>query len=149
QREVRHALHGVNGGFHLAPIASVQRSQDEWLQSHRANLTGTITVLEEARRAQKELGQPVPIVYASSAAVYGNASEIAISEKTATVPTSAYGVDKLGSELHAAVASHSHNVGTIGLRFFNIYGPRQDSNSPYSGVISIFCQKILKGDTVE
>ncbi|HET7881963.1 MAG TPA: NAD-dependent epimerase/dehydratase family protein, partial [Acetobacteraceae bacterium] len=60
-------------------------------------------------------------------------------------PLSAYGADKLGCELHARVASHVHGIPTVGLRFFNVYGPRQDPRSPYSGVISIFCERIRRG----
>ena len=80
QREVRRALVDIDGCFHLAAVASVERSRREWLRSHKVNLAGTITVFEEVCRAQKALGRPLPIVYASSAAVYGNASEIPISE---------------------------------------------------------------------
>src|SRR6266851_4749307 len=108
QRAVRRALADVDGCFHLAAIASVERCRHEWLRSHKVNLAGTITVLEEACRAQKALGHPLPVVYASSAAVYGNTSKIPISEGTPTRPVNAYGVDKLGCELHAAVASHIH-----------------------------------------
>ena len=60
------------------------------------------------------------------------------------VPLSAYGADKYGCELHARVASHVHGIPTVGLRFFNVYGPRQDPKSPYSGVISIFCERIRR-----
>ena len=145
QRAVRRALSGVDGCFHLAAIASVERCRHEWLRSHEVNLAGTITVFEEACRAQKALGRPIPVVYASSAAVYGNTNEIPISEGSLTRPTNAYGVDKLGCDLHAAVASRIHQLHTVGLRFFNVYGPRQDPHSPYSGVISVFCQRILRG----
>jgi UDP-glucose 4-epimerase len=148
-RAVGRALSGVDGCFHLAAIASVERCRHEWLRSHKVNLAGTITVFEEACRAQTVLGRPLPVVYASSAAVYGNTSEIPISEGTPTRPVNAYGVDKLGCELHAAVASHIHDLHSVGLRFFNIYGPRQDPNSPYSGVISVFCQRILGGAPIE
>jgi UDP-glucose 4-epimerase len=149
QRAVRRALNGVDGCFHLAAIASVERCRQEWLQSHKVNLAGTITVFEEACRAQQGLGRPVPVVFASSAAVYGNTTEIPISEGTPTRPANAYGVDKLGCEQHAAVASRIHQLHSVGLRFFNVYGPRQDPHSPYSGVISVFCQRILRGAPLE
>lgn len=149
QRTVRRALADVDGCFHLAAIASVERCRREWLRSHKVNLTGTITVFEEACRAQKALGRPLPVVYASSAAVYGNTSEIPISEGAPTRPVNAYGVDKLACELHAAVASRIHQLQTVGLRFFNVYGPRQDPHSPYSGVISVFCQRMLRGAPLE
>ena len=149
QRAVRSALGDVNGCFHLAAIASVERCRLEWLRSHRVNLAGTITVFEEACRAQKSFGRPIPVVYASSAAVYGNASQIPISEDTPSRPVNAYGVDKLGCELHAAVASDTRKMQGVGLRFFNVYGPRQDPRSPYSGVISTFCQQILQGTPLD
>ena len=89
------------------------------------------------------------MVYASSAAVYGDVPAIPIVEATACRPLSAYGADKYGCELHARVASHVHGIPTIGLRFFNVYGPRQDFRSPYSGVISTFCECIRRGAPIE
>ena len=85
------------------------------------------------------------MVYASSAAVYGDAAAIPIAEGEPCAPLSAYGADKYSCELHARVASHVHGIPTVGLRFFNVYGPRQDPRSPYSGVISIFCERIAAG----
>ncbi len=76
------------------------------------------------------------------AAVYGDAATVPIAETEACAPLSAYGADKYGCELHARVASHVHGIPAVGLRFFNVYGPRQDPRSPYSGVISIFCERI-------
>lgn len=149
QQTVRRAFDGVDGCFHLAAIASVERGRDEWLRSHKVNLGGTITVFEEARRAQQSRGHSLPVVYASSAAVYGDASEIPISEGAAPRPVNTYGIDKLGCELHAAVASRIHDLRTVGLRFFNVYGPRQDPDSLYSGVISVFCQRALQGAPLE
>jgi UDP-glucose 4-epimerase len=131
----------VAGCFHLAAIASVERGVNDWLGTHRANLTGTITIFDAIRRH----GAKVPVVYASSAAVYGDCQTIPIRETADRRPLSAYGADKLGCELHAITASHVHRVPTVGLRFFNVYGPRQDPKSPYSGVISIFCERILNG----
>src|SRR4051812_1375894 len=140
QVSVRDAFDGVDGCFHLAAIASVERAHQEWSRAHNVNLTGTIHVFEEARRIQAATGKPLPVVYASSAAVYGNPTEIPTSECALTSPVNAYGVDKLGCDLHAAVGSRVHGLEVIGLRFFNVYGPRQDPRSPYSGVISVFCE---------
>lgn len=139
---VRRAMQGVAGCFHLAAIASVARANEDWLGTHRVNQTGTICVLDEARR----LGG-MPIVFASSAAIYGGVSGIA-REDAAPAPMTAYGVDKLGSEMHARVATLVHAVPTLGLRFFNVYGPRQDPRSPYSGVISVFADAIRAGRPV-
>jgi UDP-glucose 4-epimerase len=138
------ATEGVDGCFHLAAIASVERGVKDWLGSHRVNLTGTITIFDAIRR----LGSKVPVVYASSAAVYGDSQTIPNPETAVRQPLSAYGADKYGCELHAITATHVHGIPTVGLRFFNIYGPRQDPKSPYSGVISIFCERIRNGDPV-
>ena len=88
------------------------------------------------------------MVYASSAAVYGNIGEAVAEESRCPAPQTAYGVDKYGSELHAGVAFNVHGVPTMGLRFFNVYGPRQDPKSPYSGVISIFADRVARGQTI-
>ena len=149
QGAVRNALDGVDGCFHLAAIASVERGHQEWSRAHHVNLAGTIHIFEEARRLRAHTGRLLPVVYASSAAVYGDPTEVPISECAPTNPVNAYGVDKLGCDLHAAVGSRVHGLGIIGLRFFNVYGPRQDARSPYSGVISVFCERISKGLPVD
>jgi UDP-glucose 4-epimerase len=141
------ATRGVDGIFHLAAVASVERSNQDWLGAHRTNLAGTITVLDAARRAGAS-GGAVPVVYASSAAVFGANHDVPLTEDSAARPLSAYGADKLGSEHHAFVAGHVHGVPTCGLRFFNVYGPRQDPHSPYSGAISIFCERLKAGCSV-
>ena len=81
--------------------------------------------------------------------MYGETAVGPITEATVCRPLSAYGADKLGSEFHARVASHVHGVCTVGLRFFNVYGRYQDPRSPYSGVISIFCERILGGVPID
>lgn len=134
---VRMAAAGVDGVFHLAAIASVERGNQDWPGTHRINQGGTVAVLDAARAHGR-----VPVVYASSAAVYGDTGDAVAREDRMPAPLTAYGADKLGSELHARVASLVHGVPTLGLRFFNVYGPRQDPSSPYSGVISIFAHRI-------
>lgn len=114
--------------------------------THRANLTGSIAVFDAARRAKN--GGPVPVVYASSAATYGDAPDLPLTEASPTRPLTAYGADKLGSELHARVAGVVHGVPTSGMRFFNVYGPRQDPKSPYSGVISVFADRVRSGQSI-
>ena len=138
----RAALEGMDGCFHLAAIASVQRAAEDWLGTNRVNLVGTIALLDAARARR------LPVVYASSAAVYGNCPIQPIGEDAPTRPLSAYGADKLACELHAAVATGVHGVPTTGLRFFNVFGPRQDPASPYSGVISIFAAQLRRGAPV-
>lgn len=143
---VADVMQGVDGCFHLAAVASVELGNRDWLGTHRTNLTGAITIFDAARRARRD--HTVPVVYASSAAVYGDSAELPLAETAATRPLSAYGADKLGCELHARVAAHVHGVRAAGCRFFNVYGPRQDPASPYSGVISIFFDRIGKGQGV-
>lgn len=132
---------GMDGVFHLAAIASVDASRRDWLGSHAVNLTGTINVFDAARRD----GRPgARVVYASSAAVYGDIAGVPATEADLPRPTNSYGADKLGSELHGRVASLLYQVPTVGLRLFNVYGPRQDPSSPYSGVISIFADRLRR-----
>lgn len=143
---VQAAMQGVDGVFHLAAIASVARCTEAWQETHRINLSATIAVLDAARDVGH--GRPVPVVYASSAAIYGVPDICPLDEDAPARPLSAYGADKLGCELHARVAGVVHGVPTLGLRFFNVYGPRQDPRSPYSGVISIFCERLVRGQPV-
>ncbi|CBS90042.1 SDR family NAD(P)-dependent oxidoreductase [Azospirillum lipoferum] len=138
---------GVDGVFHLAAVASVQKSQELWAETHRTNLLGTVTVFEAARDAKR--GGPIPVVYASSAAIYGDNTNTPLKEDELPRPLSAYGVDKLGCEMHARIAWSIQGVPTVGFRFFNVYGPRQDPMSPYSGVISIFARRVARGEDVE
>lgn len=144
---VKRCVKGCDGVFHLAAVASVDRSREAWVETHRANLTGTIAVFDAARGAGPD-GKPVPVVYASSAAVYGDNPNMPLNEDAATRPLSAYGADKLGCELHARVADGVFGVPVTGFRFFNVYGPRQDPKSPYSGVISIFAGKMAKNERI-
>ena len=140
---VRRALIGVSGCFHLAAIASVVRSNEDWIGTHQVNLGGFINVMD----ASRQLGG-IPVVYASSAAVYGKVSGIA-EETGGPAPLTAYGADKLGCELHARAGALVHHIPSLGFRFFNVYGPRQDPASPYSGVISIFAKAIATGRQIE
>ncbi len=136
---VRQAMRGCDGVYHLAAVASVARCVEDWAGTHAINQSGTVTVLEAAR----QLGG-LPVVYASSAAVYGDLARERLAETDPTAPLSAYGCDKLGSELHARIARTSFATPTLGLRLFNVYGPRQDGASPYSGVISGFRHRLQR-----
>jgi UDP-glucose 4-epimerase len=144
---VEEAFEGIDACFHLAAIASVVRSNREWLRTHEVNLTGTLNVLNQARRLRHR--REIPVVYASSAAVYGDCGTVPIGEDTPVAPLSAYGADKSACELHARVAGAVHEIPTVGLRFFNLYGPRQDAQSPYSGVIALFADRLRLGEPVE
>ena len=145
QSALADATADVDGVFHLAAIASVEQGVKNWPRTHAVNLSGTVGVFEALRRH----GLKVPVVYASSAAVYGDAPDPPIRETAPCRPLSAYGADKYGCELHARVAEHVHGIPTVGFRFFNVYGPRQDPKSPYSGVISIFCERIRAGAPIQ
>ncbi len=145
-RLVEEAALGADGIYHLAAIASCELSRTAWRATHEVNLTGTINVFEAARVASPLA--PVPVVYASSAAVYGNGGDLPLAESDEPLPASAYGADKLGCELHGRVATQIHRVPTVGLRFFNVYGARQDPFSPYSGVVSLFANQLLRGEPI-
>ncbi len=124
---------------HLAAVASVAKCQEDWLNCHRTNLTGTVAVLNAAR------ARKTPVVYASSAAVYGDAASLPLEESLAVTPLSAYGLDKLTGEKQAEIGWRFHQIPSVGLRLFNVYGPRQDARSPYSGVISKFMMAAREG----
>lgn len=132
----------VDGCFHLAAVASVQKSMEAWYATHLVNQGAFVHLMELIAESQNP---SIPIIYASSAAVYGDNPSLPLSETDRTQPISAYGSDKLGCEHHARTGSLSRGLRTTGLRFFNVYGPRQDPESPYSGVISIFARRALDG----
>lgn len=140
--KVAKAMPGIDGVFHLAAIASVQQSVNDWPGTHRANQSGTVTMLDAAR------SHKLPFVYASSAAIYGDPGVGAISEQVAPAPYTAYGLDKYCCELNAGISGKMYGLRTFGLRFFNVYGPRQDPQSPYSGVISKFVEKIARREPI-
>ncbi len=142
---VARAVDGTSGVFHLAAIASVERCNIAWRESHRTNLYGTVTVFEAARDGA---GKPLPVAWASSAAIYGAAEVMPITEDAPKQPMSPYGADKLSGELHASAAADMFDMPSTACRFFNVYGPGQDPSSPYSGVISIFADRLSQGQPV-
>lgn len=132
--DVATAMHGCDGVVHLAAIASVQQCRDRWADSHRTNVLGAVTVFDAAAKSVPSL----PVVYASSAAVYGDNPALPLKETETPAPLTSYGLDKWTNEHYAAMAHRTYGLSSVGLRFFNIYGPRQNPSSPYSGVISLF-----------
>ncbi len=120
--------------FHLAAMVSVQACIAHWQAGHGVNLGGTLAVLQAARRAGN-----LPVIYASSAAVYGDQGSDQCHETSLPLPLSPYAADKLAGEHQARAMAAVHGLPSVGLRFFNVYGPRQDAASPYAGVISRFC----------
>lgn len=145
---VMDCMQAADGCFHLAAIPSVQQTNNHLVACHHTNSTGTVTILECARELAVHRAQYIPIVLASSAAVYGKPGSVPLSEDSPVSPISPYGVDKYAGELHAKCASQLHGFPATALRFFNVYGPRQDPSSAYAGVISIFTDQIQRGDCV-
>ena len=145
-RVVTEAIAGQDGCFHLAAIASVERSREEWARTHRVNVGGTVNVFDAARQARD--GKPIPVVWASSAAVYGDNPAVPLAETATPQPLTAYCVDKLACELYARIANRVHDVPVTGFRLFNVYGPRQHPSSPYAGAISLFANRVACGEPV-
>ncbi|MBD9652968.1 NAD-dependent epimerase/dehydratase family protein [Ensifer sp. ENS09] len=141
---VRRALANVDACIHLAAISSVERCKRQLTSSHAINITGFLTIIEELAHS----GAHFPLVYASSAAVYGASQELPLSEAGRCIPLSPYGADKLSCELHARSAYEVYGIASLGLRFFNVYGPGQDPSSPYSGVIAKFAERLERGENI-
>lgn len=134
------ALDGCEAFVHLAAVASVERSVQEPLVTNRTNLQGSIALFTEAARQGVRRG-----LYASSAAVYGDASTLPLSEAAPLRPLTPYAIDKLAGERYLAHYHRSGSLDGTAFRFFNVFGPRQDPSSPYSGVISIFLDRARRG----
>jgi UDP-glucose 4-epimerase len=129
---------GCNAIVHLAAVASVQASVEDPCGTHQVNLVGTLNLLETAKKQGIER-----FVYASSAAVYGDTAVLPVGENTPLRPLTPYAADKLAGEYYIDFYRRQYDLKPVIFRFFNIFGPRQDPSSPYSGVISIFLQRAL------
>ncbi|HEV7887891.1 MAG TPA: NAD-dependent epimerase/dehydratase family protein [Acidimicrobiales bacterium] len=128
---VAHALDGVSAVAHLAAHRAVPRSLVDPLATDRANTAGTLTVLEQARRA----GTVERVVIASSSSVYGSAAALPTPEDTPPQPRSPYAVSKLAAEHYARVYAELHGLSTLSLRLFNVYGPGQPAAGPYAQLV--------------
>ena len=138
---VAQAMRGCSAVAHLAAVASVQASVDDPVKTHQSNFIGSLNVCEAMRQAGVKR-----VLFASSAAVYGNNGEgESINEDTPKAPLTPYASDKLASEYYFDFYRREHKLEPVIFRFFNIFGPRQDPSSPYSGVISIFTQRVQQG----
>jgi UDP-glucose 4-epimerase len=140
---VEAAVRGMDAIVHLAAVASVQASVDDPLGTHASNFDGTLNLLEAARRAGVQR-----FLYASSAAVYGDNERLPIGEDETPRPLTPYAADKLAGEYYLRFYFSKYGLATTAFRFFNIFGPRQDPSSPYSGVISIFSDCLARGAPV-
>jgi len=132
------AFKGADGVFHLAAIASVARSVDDPLATHETNLTGTLNVLLAARNCGVR-----KVVFSSSSAVYGDEQTLPKRENMPPAPLSPYAVSKLAGEYYCTVFSELFGVKTVSLRYFNVFGPRQDPHSEYAAVIPKFITRLI------
>jgi UDP-glucose 4-epimerase len=139
---VGRAVAGVDAVFHLAALASVAKSLDAPEQTHRVCATGTLNVLDAARRAKVRR-----VVYAASSSAYGIPPGDVQTETDPVMALSPYAAAKLAGELYAEAFTTSFGLETVRLRFFNVYGPRQRADSPYSGVIALFASALSAGRT--
>jgi UDP-glucose 4-epimerase len=128
--------------YHEAAVVSVPYSVEHPQETHDVNIQGTFNVLQAAKK-----GGVKRVVFACSAAVYGEEPELPKREDMAPRPVSPYGVEKIAGEYYCGVFNALYGVETVSLRYFNVFGPRQDPRSPYSGVISIFVDRVLRGAT--
>lgn len=140
-KDIDRALVGINHVLHLAAQVSVPASVTDPLGSSEHNIRGFLNVLDGARRAKVSR-----FVYASSAAVYGAPTRLPLDEQSPVAPLSPYGLEKSINDQYAALYCHLYDLSSLGLRYFNVYGPRQDPSSPYAGVISKFAAAMIKGD---
>ena len=139
---VKQCMQGIDWIFHKAAVASVPRTVNDPIGSTAVNYQGTLHLLEAARHNKVQR-----MVFASSAALYGDEPTLPKVETMCPVTLSPYAVDKLASEFACGMYTKLYGVETVCLRYFNVYGPRQDPSSPYSGVISIFTDKLKNKQT--
>ncbi len=131
---------GIDYVLHMAAIPSVPRSVKDPIASHRANVEVTLLLLQAAREAGVKR-----LVFASSSSVYGDSPTLPKDEEMPTNPKSPYALQKLIGEQYARLFHSLYGLDTVSLRFFNVFGPRQDPSSPYSGVISLFTSALSEG----
>jgi UDP-glucose 4-epimerase len=137
----RRAAEGVAYVFHQGAIPSVPRSVREPLEAHRCGPTATINILEAARQAGARR-----FMFAASSSAYGNTQELPKHEGMIPRPLSPYAASKLAGEFYVSVYAQTMGLDGVSLRYFNIFGPRQDPSSPYSGVISQFIRFMSRGE---
>jgi nucleoside-diphosphate-sugar epimerase len=134
------AVAGMDYVIHQAAIPSVPRSVEKPEESHRANIDGTLQVLLAARNAKVKR-----VVFAGSSSVYGDTEVLPKTEAMPTNPLSPYALQKLMGEMYLKMFTRLYGLETVTTRYFNVFGPRQDPGSPYSGVISLFIKALSEG----
>lgn len=137
---VADAVDGIDGIFHEAALASVPLSLNQPLETHRVCVTGTVNLLNQARLAGVRR-----VVYAASSSCYGDSPEPIKREDQVPQTISPYGAAKLAAEYYCQAFAASFSIEAVCLRYFNVFGPRQDPQSPYSAVIPIFISRLLRG----
>jgi nucleoside-diphosphate-sugar epimerase len=137
---VREACRGVDYVIHLAARPSVPRSVKDPLETNRVNVDGTLNVLVAARDAKVKR-----VVFAGSSSVYGETPTLPKCERMPPVPISPYGLSKLTGERYGQIFHRVYGLEFVSLRYFNVFGPRQDPGSPYSGVLSLFNAALMNG----
>ncbi len=137
---LKKAFQGVDYVFHLAAIASVPQSIDDPRTTHEVSIGGTLNVLMAASENKVK-----KVIYASSAAVYGNAPGLPKNEEMLPYPLSPYAAGKLAAEYYCSVFSQVYKLPTVSLRYFNVYGPRQNPNSQYAAAIPKLINMVLEG----
>ena len=135
------AVRGIDYVLHQAAIPSVPRSVKDPITSNSANITATLNVLVAARDAGVKR-----LVYAASSSAYGDAAQLPKREDMPTGPLSPYALQKLVGEQYCRLFTELYGFETVSIRYFNVFGPRQDPGSPYSGVISLFATALLSGE---
>ena len=136
---VQRAMQGCSKVVHLAALPSVARSVEAPLETHLACATGTLTVLDAARRAKSR------VVYAGSSSAYGNQEALHKQEGMREDPLLPYAAAKFAGELYCRTFARVYGLQVVVTRFFNVFGPRQTADSPYSGVVAAFCRSLLLG----
>jgi len=146
-REFSHvlkAIKGVDTVFHQAALCSVARSVEDPRRTHEVNTTGTLNLFEASRKSGVRR-----VVFASSSSVYGDSVSLPKEESMPTAPLSPYAISKLVGEHYAAMYWRLFELETVGLRYFNVFGPRQDPDSEYAAVIPKFLHAIINGEEVQ
>jgi UDP-glucose 4-epimerase len=138
---VRRAMAGVDYVFHLAAMVSVPESMQKPVECVEANTTGTLVVLEEAARAGVK-----KLAFSSSAAIYGDNPAVPKIETMTPEPVSPYAVTKLDGEFYCALFAREKKLATVCLRYFNVFGPRQDPRSQYAAAVPAFIERALKNE---